>query len=59
MTKYVACDYCGWRGGVVRRPGEPATCWSCRDLPRREAERDAELEQELQRYYNGEQSTRS
>jgi len=53
------CHYCGWRVAYVRREGDPPTCHGCRDLPAAERRRDAELERELQRYYDGEQPARS
>lgn len=52
------CHYCGWSVAKIRRPGEPPTCHGCRDLPAAERRRDADLERELKRYWNGEQSAR-
>jgi hypothetical protein len=48
------CHYCGWPVAKVRHPGDPPTCHGCRDLPAQERRLDAELEHELERFYNGE-----
>jgi hypothetical protein len=55
VTSSRSCAYCGWKVAKIRRPGEKPTCVSCRDLPR--AERDAELEVDelLERRYNGDE----
>lgn len=53
------CAYCGWSVAKIRRPGEPATCVGCRDLPAAERRREDELERELERHYNGDQVARS
>jgi hypothetical protein len=53
------CAYCGWSVAKIRRPGEPATCLGCRDLPAAERRSEAELERELARHYNGDQAPRS
>lgn len=58
MTRLVCCHYCGWHGAKVRVPGDPPTCWSCRDLPKGERERDAELERAIKSYYAGDQERR-
>jgi hypothetical protein len=47
------CSYCGTRGAQVRRPGEPPTCFTCRDLPRVERDRELETDELLERYYAG------
>lgn len=59
MSEHRRCAFCGWSVAKIRRPGDPPTCHACRDLPAAERRRQAELERELERYYNGEQSTRS
>jgi hypothetical protein len=47
------CSYCGALGAKIRRPGEPPTCYTCRDLPAVELEREAETDELLKRYYAG------
>lgn len=59
MSEQRLCAFCGWSVAKIRRPGDPPTCHGCRDLPAVERRRQAELERELKRYYNGEQSARS
>jgi hypothetical protein len=53
MTIAVTCDYCGVKGAAVREPGEPPTCYTHRDIPRRERERDDELERLQRDLYEG------
>jgi hypothetical protein len=58
MTAPLSCEYCGVKGAAIRRAGEPPTCYTHRDLPAIESERERELDRLVDDLYEGARRSR-